>query len=439
MAPQSGRISVARGRLGGKRHGSFRLRPALSAAAPAGYNSQDGVAGPTSGNAGSLGGVELQVDTDMRDLSGPIVIFSFDRPQYLARLCASIKAQRRVRIPDEKVYLLQDGAVSPYSAVRVAKDDDIEACVALFREHFPQGVIMQSPHNLGIAYNIRRGEQLVFESLDSDVGYFFEDDLEMGPLYMHVMEELYTALKPLPDIGYFAAYGDVKLQAPGPVVQLQSMAHNWGFGLMRDAWRKIDAKLVPFYSVLEGRDYGARNHFRLHDIMRNSTVATSATSQDAFKAQACAELGLARLRTDVCFARYIGEHGTHFTPANFERHGFRDMRWVDREDIELAPVDPQEVRKIQVRTVEGLRKFRENGFDKMVADYNAKRMDEDRLVTREDVDALYALILDKRPHGENMYNVFVGKKPIKDLRRRLIFSDEFRMRNNVPPDWFRDA
>lgn len=375
------------------------------------------------------------MDAAMRDLSGPIIIFSFDRPQYLERLCASLKTQQRVAIPDSRVYLLQDGAVSPYSGVRFAEDAKIAECVALFRRHFPQGVVMQSPDNLGIARNIRRGEKLAFEMLGSDVGYFFEDDLEAGPLYMHMMEELYRALKPLPDIGYFAAYGEAKTQPPGPEVKLIPMAHNWGFGLLREAWRKIDARLEPYYAVLQDRDYGARNHFRLHDLMRESTVATQATSQDSFKNMACAELGLARLRTDVCFARYIGEHGVHFNPATFDRHGFRDMKWVEREDVHLLPVREEEVRRIQKKALEGLQRFRREGFDKMVSDYAAKRMDEDRLVTREDVDLMYALILDKRPHGENMYNHFVGKRTMRDLRRRLIFSDEFRMKNPLPAEW----
>jgi len=379
----------------------------------------------------------LPANAEPRPLSGPIVIFSFDRPEYLGRLCASLKTQRHVVIPEGSIYLLQDGAVSPYSGVRVAEDDAIAACVAVFREHFPGGVVMQSPGNLGIAQNIRRGERLVFETLDREIGYFFEDDLEMGPLYMHMMEELYAALRPLPNIGYFAAYGDVKLQAPGPEVKLQPMAHNWGFGLLREAWRKIDARLAGFYKVLEGRDYGARNHFRLYELMRDSEFATNATSQDAFKARACAELGLARLRTDVCFARYIGEKGVHFNPASFERHGFRDMQWVEREDVFLAPVTREEVERIQSRTAEGLRRFRAEKFDEMFAAHSAKRFDEDRLVTREDVEDLYRLVLDKRPHGDNIFNNFVGKRTIRELRRRLIFTDEFRMKNPLPAEWRR--
>jgi len=377
----------------------------------------------------------LPAHAEPRPLSGPIVIFSFDRPEYLGRLCASLKTQQRVTIPESSVYLLQDGAVSPYSGVRVAQDEAIEACVATFQEHFPGGVVMRSPGNLGIAQNIRRGEKLVFETLDQEIGYFFEDDLELGPLYMHMMEELYAALRPLPNIGYFTAYGDVKLQAPGPEVKLLPMAHNWGFALLREAWRKIDARLAPFYKVLDGRDYGARNHFRLYELMRDSEFATNATSQDAFKSQACAELGLARLRTDVCFARYIGEKGVHFNAATFDRHGFRDMRWVEREDVHLAPISVAEVEQIQRRSAEGLRRFRAEKFDEMFSAHADKRFDEDRLVTREDVEDMYRLVLDKRPHGDNMFNNFVGKRTIRELRRRLIFTDEFRMRNPLPSEW----
>jgi hypothetical protein len=38
-----------------------------------------------------------------------------------------------------------------------------------------------------------------------------------------------------------------------------------------------------------------------------------------------------------------------------------------------------------------------------------------------------------------MFNAFVGKRPLKDLRRRLVFTDEFRSRNPLPENWHRNG
>ena len=100
----------------------------------------------------------------------PIVIFAFSRPDYLRRLCASLRAQEGFAVEGRSVHLLQDGSRSPRSGVVYADPATIEASIAAFREAFPEGSVHAAPHNLGIAMNIQRGEELVFRELDAEVG-----------------------------------------------------------------------------------------------------------------------------------------------------------------------------------------------------------------------------------------------------------------------------
>jgi GT2 family glycosyltransferase len=123
-------------------------------------------------------------------LDVPVILFAFNRPAYLERVCASLLNQRGVVLDPRRVFLLQDGAVSARTGLRYAEDAELAASVAAFREYFPRGQVAAARSNLGIASNIRRGEVLAFEAMDADCAYFLEDDLELGPEYLRIMGEL---------------------------------------------------------------------------------------------------------------------------------------------------------------------------------------------------------------------------------------------------------
>jgi hypothetical protein len=365
-------------------------------------------------------------------LQTPIAIFAFDRPHYLERVCESLKAQRGIRVPDQQVYLLQDGAVSAFTGVRYAEDEAIAASIATFRRYFPEGHVMASPDNLGIAQNIRRGEVALFQEVKAGVVYFLEDDLELGPHYIAMMEQMRLALAQNPRVAYFAAYGPTQGGGTGPEVGLMPLAHHWGFGLVRGAWRQIDAWMRPFYAHLRHRDYGARDPVALYELMSRHSVATRATSQDAFKSLACAELGLARVMTDVTFGRYIGEQGVHFSAKNFARYGFTEMRWAEGEAFRLRVPDEAGLAALIERGAEPFRRFRTEQLPALMEETAQGRFSPERLLTREDVEALYALLLDRKPN-DAVYEGQVGKRSVQSLRQQLVRSREFRIRNAVPP------
>jgi hypothetical protein len=55
-------------------------------------------------------------------LEVPVILFAFNRPAYLERVCASLLRQRDVVLDPRRVFLLQDGAVSPRTGLRYAED-----------------------------------------------------------------------------------------------------------------------------------------------------------------------------------------------------------------------------------------------------------------------------------------------------------------------------
>ncbi|MDJ0388362.1 hypothetical protein QMO56_09575 [Roseomonas sp. E05] len=274
----------------------------------------------------------------MHDIDTPIILYSFDRPRYMERVCASLAAQRGVRFDPRRVWLLQDGAVSARTGRRYGDVRAIAESVAVFRQHFPQGQVLESGDNLGVARNILRGERLVFEELGAELGYFFEDDLELGPWYLFALEELRARTAPFERVAYFAAYGDHRRDYPGPEVKYIPLEHHWGFGLRRHAWLRMMEWLAPYYALLGDLDYNDRPHRQIFELYRPLSIATEASSQDAAKSIACLELGMTRLMTTVSFGRYIGERGNSFSPQHFRDMGFDRMRIAPSETYTFMPL-----------------------------------------------------------------------------------------------------
>lgn len=365
----------------------------------------------------------------VRAIEVPIIIFAFDRGPYLQRFCRSLKAQQGVALDERRIFLLQDGAVSRRSGVRYAQDEAMAESVTAFRSVFPQGQVVASPENLGIAGNIRRGERLAFEALDAPLAYFFEDDLELGPAYLLMMERLREALAPHPEVAYFAAYGDHRVTARPDRVNLMPLDHHWGFGLRRDAWRRMAEWLAPYYAIIDRTDYPNRNHLAVYRWLEGQEMAIDKSSQDALKALAAARLGYARVMTDTCFARYIGEKGASFNEKRFREMGYDRMVPSERGDLPIEPVEAKLLGRIVAMHQAHFRRFREKEFPGFLERYAARHWDMDRVLEREDVTALYRLLLDRAPEGEHIYEQVVGKRSVAEMRRTMLRSTEYRSRN----------
>ena len=365
----------------------------------------------------------------LRAIETPIVIFSFDRPHYLRRLCQSLKAQQGVELDERRIILVQDGAVSRHSGVRYAEEARLAESVEVFRESFPTGRVLRSEENLGIAFNIRRGETLVFETMKADLGYFFEDDLELGPAYLLMMERLREATAQLPEVGYFAVYGQHRsrpdLDRP---LELVSMEHHWGFGLRRQAWQRIDAWLAPYFEILRSMDYPRRNDVEIFRFLQRHGMACDVTSQDALKALAAAANGIVRVMTDACFARYIGEQGASFSEAHFQRMGYHRTLLVERTDLTLPPLAPGRSAAILAEQQQRFTTFRSEHLDRHLAQFAARNFNPDRLLRREDVDDLFRLLLDRLPESEEIYTLYVGRQTVRELRSSIAGGREFRAR-----------
>lgn len=255
----------------------------------------------------------------------PIIVMSFNRPDYLEKVLESIRDQEGVDVGRREIYLFQDAPVSALTGKRYAEDADIEASVETFKRIFPKGHVMLPDGNLGVCKNFRRAESHAFETLKAECAYFFEDDMVLSPHYFVMMDKIARFALKSGKIGYFGAYGTYNLpladQEPRKT-EMQRLGHHWAFGLTRQHWLELNEWLKPYYDFVVGGDYGQRPTPKILKYYRDQGLPLGVSSQDDVKKVGTYALGRVSINTIAVYARYIGERGVHMSGDRFAEKGY---------------------------------------------------------------------------------------------------------------------
>jgi hypothetical protein len=266
--------------------------------------------------------------SDVSSRLGPIVVMSFNRPDYLRSTLWSLLQQPSVVDGSREVHLFQDGAVNFFSGERYATDEDIERSVHIFKEVFPGGTAHVSDQNIGIALNFDRAERYVFLERGFPSATFFEDDMVLSPHYVAVLQRfLEFAASPESHglVGYVAAYGNHRAKLEDQRKRQRdvvSVGHSWGYGVTRSHWLQVREVIDPYIKIVADCDYRRRPKAKVGSVHKSLGLATNALSQDAMKTIATTWLGRARLMPFVCLGKYVGANGVNFTPEAFAKRGY---------------------------------------------------------------------------------------------------------------------
>ncbi|HEX2590786.1 MAG TPA: glycosyltransferase family A protein [Rhizomicrobium sp.] len=261
----------------------------------------------------------------------PIVIMSFDRPKYLEAVLQSLIRQKKPEGYELVYYLFQDGETVEGTDTQVAAHADIQASIDRFRDYFPDGIVVPSKVNLGVALNFDRAERLLFLEERYDGAFFFEDDMLLQPHYLLVMAKLFEIALSREDFGVFTAYGEhpsmpLEEQRRRATELVPMNEHNWAFGLTRQAWLRRDKIVSEYLRIIDGVPYRERGekHPEINRWLRSfgRGGAGYLSSQDSIKNMACEVLGIARLTTVTNNARYIGRKGLHMGEDRFYERGY---------------------------------------------------------------------------------------------------------------------
>ena len=272
----------------------------------------------------------------------PIVLLAFNRPDYLTAVLSSLVQQVGVDVSKRDVFLFQDGAVNPFSALTHCDPAAPAANVEIFKRFLPHGTPMLAPHNLGIALNFDRAERFVFEELGVDAAIFLEDDLVLGPYYLKTLEQLIGLALANERIAHVAAYGNHKASAEEQLRHrsaLTLMGHIWAVGLTRRQWLRQKRYVDQYLDIVRTADYRRRDNDRIVDLFHSWGLGAPGTSQDIAKTHAAILAGTVKVNTYACFGHYVGETGSHFNPDLFARMGFSGTAVMQHDIFELVPPD----------------------------------------------------------------------------------------------------
>ena len=289
----------------------------------------------------------------------PLCILSFNRPHYLRPVLETL-ARQVGGLAGRQIHFFQDGAVNAYSGVRYAIDEEIGECLRLREELLPESVLHFSEANLGICESFLRAETFAFLTLRAEAAYFFEDDMELSPFFLQVMDLLFASLRTNDRIVYFSAHGHqaatlVEQRARrGDLVQL---GHHWAFGLKRLHWLEMQPFMQRYYALVVGRDYRDRPSESIKAAYRESGLSHPASSQDGAKTVATAILNRYRVTTYSCFGKYIGATGVHFTPEKYSELGFGHTELFPEPLVGVNVPSAEELDKEMAAARDRLREF----------------------------------------------------------------------------------
>ena len=256
-------------------------------------------------------------------MNAPIAVLSFNRPLLLQATLESLAAQT-VEVDGTCVFLFQDG-VDPRDANADEDASSCDRCCEIFHRSFPDGHILRSDVNLGIALNMDRAERHLFVDLKADLAVVFEDDMVLAPDYLRMLEQLSAYMLDDDRIGYVAAYGDhfaPLSEQRAHRHEVVPLRHKWGFALSRRQWLRQNPIVQDYLAIVSRTDYRRRDHDAIRAFYKKLGYGSPATSQDAIKDVCGSILGTTKIMSKVCFGKYIGMSGVHFTPEVYEELGY---------------------------------------------------------------------------------------------------------------------
>lgn len=366
-------------------------------------------------------------------LPAPIAIMSFNRPGMLERVLVSLKAQT-LPVAEQRVHLFQDAARNPFGGTSRATEEDIAACIGVFHRHFPDGVVHEAPHNLGIALNFDRAERFFFETLGAELGIFFEDDMVLSPHYLDALERLSAFALAEEKVGYVAAYGNHRALPEEHARrrrEIVPMEHNWGFALTRRQWNRQRDIVDGYLALLRNVEYRKRPIGRIREYFAKLGLPALGTSQDKAKEVASAILGTARVMTFPTYGHYIGEIGEHFTTDLYEGLEFGNTVLFDQPPEAFDFPASEMVERMAQQAREALES---SGNTHMIAS------SQERLPPRLFVQTLYWGVLNRDPDpsgfDSSVHALETGTLEPAEVLQNILNSSEFRRksepRNAIP-------
>jgi len=179
----------------------------------------------------------------------PIAIFVYNRPDHTKRLIESLL--KNPEAANSELFIFSDGPKS---------EADVPA-IALLREYlktiggFARIEIQENKRNIGLAYSIMGGVDLVFTLFEQII--VLEDDLEVSPYFLDYMNRALQMFADNDKVFSISGYS-------APIHIPENYKHNiftfhrinsWGWATWRDRWKSVDWLVKDFPSFIRNKNF----------------------------------------------------------------------------------------------------------------------------------------------------------------------------------------
>lgn len=191
------------------------------------------------------------------------------------------------------------------------RKDRTEEVRKIALKYLPDANMVIRDRNFGIAMQYRDVEAHTF-SLDTDIAFFFEEDLVLSPLYLEALIDIEQKTREFKQVGKIAAHGYVR--GRGEIETIHGVgvgAMTWGFGLRRKQYEESLPFLNQYYELISNDSYWRRNDESIHSLLLTFGIEVKATSQDAVKGGIARKLRFVPISTMSRLGKYIGRSGEH--------------------------------------------------------------------------------------------------------------------------------
>jgi hypothetical protein len=285
-----------------------------------------------------------------------VVVFAFDRPEYLERVLRSLR-QSPTHYAPEHTHVFVDGALNAHSGELRGRPSNVAKSAALVHEILgPKAHLWCGACNYGVGLMQFYGLWRVFAELRYDAAIMLEDDLVLGRNYLSSTMAMLPTLRACPQLSAVQAGYRRQSAEPNDVSLLDARAahvHYWGWLSTRDRFNRIFRRYSAATSELFfGVDYMWRNVQSADKIgawFRKGGMSPKHRSQDWVR-DACFRLeGMTHKLVCPCRrAAPIGVHGLHSSPTVFKDLGLD----ASTRDIDApGTFDPEAYRLVMAVTV----------------------------------------------------------------------------------------
>ena len=261
-------------------------------------------------------------------MSRPIIVYAYNRPDYLNKTLEALKPQTK----DSEVFLFQDGA-----RILLDETSKVKESIDIFKKHFPKSTVFDSSVNLGVAFNQKRARDFIFDRAESAI--FIEDDMQLNSYYIEQLNLLMDKFKEDQEIAIVSCFGEphrhddiykfmphlTKYDDPYKNQErnkhrFMQAEHLWAYGMTRHAWHTIRPFMEGFYAMIP-EDYRGRPHEHILNYCDQYGMSPSkvVTSQDSVTCGFLALHNFVKVSTLTMNAKSIGEWGEHSNPDHYKQ------------------------------------------------------------------------------------------------------------------------